>query len=551
MMHDISLAGLANHFVNQGLLDFATVSNALQQAKNSKLSLVSYLVKNNILASETILSACQKIYDLPIFDLVNYNKSWLETSPLESDFIQNYRVIPLDKTNNTLQIGIADPDKQTIDAVALRTGLRICPMLVAEDKLVEFLNRHFGEHEANSNLQRKLLKKISLEENIFAVNENVINYDEPLIQFVDNIILHASQQAVSDIHIEPYETICRIRYRQHGVLYEVDKIPNSLANRISTRLKVMAKLDISERRLPQDGRLQANGTDLRINICPTLFGEKIALRLLNTTTQSLEIDQLGMTDAQQILFHQYIGQPQGMILVTGPTGSGKTVTLYSALNYLNKNEKNISTVEDPVEIRLNGINQVNINAKIGLQFSTVLRALLRQDPDIIMVGEIRDPETAEIAIKAAQTGHLVLSTLHTNSAVETISRLRSMGVLSYNIANTVSLIIAQRLIRKLCEYCKKPEFMTEKTLLQLGLIADEKHIFYRAEGCSQCTQGYKNRIAIYEFLPLTEHITKLIALESDSFTIQKIAKIVTLKQIGLEKVLQGETSLLELNRVLQ
>ena len=375
-----------------------------------------------------------------------------------------------------------------------------------------------------------------------------------IIPFVDNLILHASQHAASDIHIEPYKDVCRIRYRQDGLLYQANEIPADLATRIATRLKVMAKLDIAERRLPQDGRFQLNEIDIRINTCPTLFGEKIVLRLLNTHHISLEIDNLAFTKRQKEIFLKTISQSQGLILVTGPTGSGKTTTLYSALHYLNKTEKNISTVEDPIEIQLTGINQVNVNTKINLHFSTVLRTLLRQDPDIIMIGEIRDPETADIAIQAAQTGHLVLSTLHTNSAIETLTRLHAMKILAYNLAGSLSLIIAQRLIRTLCAHCKQIEPVSVQSALQLEI--DPRFLsreIYRAQGCSHCLHGYTGRIAIYEFLPITESIATLIALGSDTMTLMQQAKqenFISLKESGIEKVLQGITSFAEINRVL-
>jgi len=378
------------------------------------------------------------------------------------------------------------------------------------------------------------------------------SYEEPIIQFVDKIIGDAFQQHVSDIHIEPYEKICRIRYRQDGILFSTHEIPLLLATRIATRLKVMANLNIAEKRLPQDGRFQIDNIDIRINTCPTLFGEKIVLRLLNSSHINLDIDQLGLTDNQKNLFIKTLLRPQGMILVTGPTGSGKTVTLYSALAYLNHSEKNISTVEDPIEIRLTGINQVNVNPKIGLHFSTVLRAFLRQDPDILMVGEIRDLETAEIAVQASQTGHLVLSTLHTNSAVETITRLRAIGIPSYNIAESVSLIIAQRLIRKLCDVCKIPEKVTHYSNINFPKQFFPNDV-YRAKGCDQCNQGYKNRIALYECLPINEKISQFILTGKDTRAFLSCAKqegFITLKEIAISHVLQGVTSFSEISGLL-
>jgi type IV pilus assembly protein PilB len=365
------------------------------------------------------------------------------------------------------------------------------------------------------------------------LHENAVHYDEPLIQFVDNIIQHALQKSASDIHIEPYESICRIRYRQDGLLHEVTEIPNNLADRLMTRLKVMAKLDISERRLPQDGRFQLSkhAIDVRINTCPTLFGEKIVLRILDANKILFDVNALGMTDWQKQIFLEKISHPQGLILVTGPTGSGKTVTLYSALHALNTTEKNILTAEDPVEIKLHGINQVNINPKIGLQFATVLRTFLRQDPDVIMIGEIRDTETAEIAIQAAQTGHLVLSTLHTNNAIETLMRLESMGISRYNLSNAISLIIAQRLVRKICVHCHAIDFVQ----------------------CAHCFQGYLGRAGIYEMLPMDEKISRLIAANASIATLNDHLDqegFLNLRRMGLEKVSQGITTFSEINRVI-
>ncbi len=351
---------------------------------------------------------------------------------------------------------------------------------------------------------------------------------QTLIVFVNHLLTKAIQQHASDIHIEPFENMCRIRFRLQGQLQLIEEISLAFSLRVAARIKVMAKLDISERRLPQDGRCQFQSIDLRISTCPTFYGEKVVLRLLNAAHLFLNIEQLNFSSPQLALFLQAIRKPQGLILVTGPTGSGKTSTLYAALHHLNHIEKNIATVEDPIEIRLPGINQINVHPKIGLTFSTALRALLRQDPDIIMIGEIRDSETAKIAIQAAQTGHLVLATLHTNSAIETITRLKTMGILADQLTHALTLIIAQRLIRKMCPLCF-------------------------AETCSQCVKGYIDRIPIYEFLPMTEKIAQLIGIESDThalFTQAKLDGFISLRDAGVEKVTAGLTTLTELNRVL-
>ena len=549
LKRDTLFYGMARHLINDGLLDENTALDVLHNSEIQKLPFVSYLVKNNILTSLEIAKCCEKIFGLPLVDLTEL---LIDSSLLDMNLILQYRVIPINKHNQLLQAGISDPtDQHALDAIAFHTGLNVTPVIVREDQLAHFLETHFSQAELNKNLQLHLIKQITADDNNHAVQDNVITYDEPLVKFVDNMIQHAFQQKASDIHIEPYETICRIRYRMHGILHAVNEVPLILASRIVTRLKVLAKLDISEKRLPQDGRFQLGIIDIRINTCPTLFGEKIVLRLLNSNNMSLAMDHLGMSLHQKNILLKMISQPQGMVLVTGPTGSGKTMTLYSALHFLNQAEKNISTVEDPIEIRLPGINQVNINTKIGLDFSAVLRTFLRQDPDIIMVGEIRDTETANIAIQAAQTGHLVLSTLHTNSAIETITRLRAMEILPYNIASSISLIIAQRLIRVLCEHCKQQDTLPRSFTLPSHLSHSP---IYRAIGCAHCHRGYTTRTAIYEFLPFTEPITKLITGASDTHTLSTFTKqagFITLKDSMLEKVCQGVTSLAEVNRVLQ
>lgn len=546
------LPNLALHLIHAGLLDKQTAYEAAYHAKNHKIPFITYLVQKTILVSQDILQTCQHIFSLPVFDLNDYNDSSIELLSIE--LIRQYRIIPLWKKNNILHIGISDPtDQEAIEAVAFHTQLSIKLFLIDENQLSQFIQSFYDDHKENKYLQQNLLRQIALDEKHYPIQDKIIFDDEPLIKFVDNMILHAFQQNASDIHIESYENICRIRHRQHGILFLVNEIPQQLAVRIVTRLKVMAKLNIAEKRLPQDGRFQLNHIDIRMNTCPTHFGEKVVLRLLNSNLISLDIHQLGLLEDQQALFINAISRPQGMILVTGPTGSGKTVTLYSALNYLNQSEKNISTVEDPIEIRLHGINQVNINTKIGLDFSTVLRAFLRQDPDIIMIGEIRDLETAEIAVQASQTGHLVLSTLHTNSAIETITRLRAIGIPSYNLAESISLIIAQRLIRQLCDFCKMREQLNDYTPVSIKNTLTPEYI-YRAKGCAQCTQGYKNRIALYECLPITEKMSRSILSETDSQTLladAKQDKFITLKESAMKYVSQGKTSFSEISRVLQ
>ncbi len=550
----INLNGLASHLVHNGLLQPNIAIDLVEKANRQKQPFITYLIKNNILSSKQILSSCSKSFGLPIFDLTGHMFEATNELNFNSDLIRRYRIIPIKKQNNILDIGLSDPtDKQAIDIIKFYTGLQISIFLIAEDQLDTFINKNFNESLNHAKLELSMINDLTNDETQIIIQENSINYDEPVIRFVDHIIQHALHQSASDIHIEPYEKQCRIRYRQDGILYEMAEIPVNLATRLTTRLKVMAKLDITERRLPQDGRFQVNNIDIRINTCPMIFGEKIVLRLLDANRITLDINELGFSENQKSCFLTKISQHQGLVLVTGPTGSGKTVTLYSALHHLNTSHKNISSVEDPVEIQLKGINQVNVNYKINLHFATILRTFLRQDPDILMVGEIRDTETADIAIQAAQTGHLVFSTLHTNGAIETIARLQSMGIASYNIASSISLIIAQRLIRKLCPHCKLAEILPKQSIPEY-LMEENEITVYRAMGCQQCHQGYRGRIGLYEFLPMTECIRELIMANSSTSIIMGHAKqegFLTLREAGLKKVLQGITSLSEINRVTQ
>ncbi|MCY1402845.1 Type II secretion system protein E [compost metagenome] len=383
--------------------------------------------------------------------------------------------------------------------------------------------------------------------------------DAPVVRFVNKMLLDAIRGGSSDLHFEPYERSYRVRFRTDGMLHEVAKPPIQLASRIAARLKVMAALDISERRKPQDGRIKmkiskAKSIDFRVNTLPTLWGEKIVMRILDPTSAQMGIDSLGYEEDQKELYLAALKQPQGMILVTGPTGSGKTVSLYTGLNILNTVDINISTAEDPVEINLEGVNQVNVNPKQGMDFAQALRAFLRQDPDVIMVGEIRDLETAEIAIKAAQTGHMVLSTLHTNSAAETLTRLRNMGVPAFNIATSVNLIIAQRLARKLCSHCKKEHEVPRETLLKEGFPEERIGSFklYSPVGCENCNQGYKGRVGIYEVVKITPAMQQLIMEEGNSIQIAQQARrdgFNDLRTSGLVKAMNGITSLEEVNRV--
>lgn len=545
------LTGIAIYLIRDGLLDNTTATDAIQAAQQQNLPLIHYLVKAKILSSQTILNCCVKHFELPFFDLKNYDVTILNHALIHAELIHRYRVIPLYKEENCLSLAITDPtDHAALNAVSFHTGLRIRPMLVAVADLDNIIT-HFAQSTLlGSQLETALAKIPPLEEQL--PPDLMTQNDEPVSEFVDHLIQDAVEKNVSDIHIEPQADAYRIRFRRDGLLTKAAIVPSSLALRVITRLKILAHLNIAERRLPQDGRFALSpptSIDIRLSTCPTLWGEKIVLRLLNNKKIKLDIDTIGLTQTQKDLFLSACTQPQGLILVTGPTGSGKTMTLYTALHFLNHTEKNISSVEDPVEIELTGINQVNVNSRIGLNFASVLRALLRQDPDILMVGEIRDKETAHIALQAAQTGHLVLSTLHTNNAVESIFRLQSMGTDVYHFISSMTLIIAQRLMRKLCQHCKQPE--------TLPIPAHDKFnssalITYQAKGCEQCHQGYSGRIGIFEFIPITEKVAQHIV---SGTTIQQLLALIKkegwmlLWQAGLEKVHSGITSYTELLRV--
>ncbi|MDO8272409.1 MAG: type IV-A pilus assembly ATPase PilB, partial [Gammaproteobacteria bacterium] len=452
------------------------------------------------------------------------------------------------------------------DELKFHTGLSTDVIIVDENKLSPAIDLVIEQMEGSDALLG-LLDDVELESlNVemahsdAMANDSVDAADEtPIVRFVNKVLLDAIRTGASDIHVEPYEKSYRIRFRTDGILKEIARPPLNIANRIASRLKIMSQMDISERRLPQDGRIKiklsrTRAIDFRVNTLPTLWGEKVVLRILDPGSAKLGIDALGYEDGQKNLFMNALQQSQGMILVTGPTGSGKTVSLYTGLNILNTPETNISTAEDPVEINLEGVNQVPVNARIGLTFATALRAFLRQDPDVIMVGEIRDLETAEIAIKAAQTGHLVLSTLHTNSAPETLTRLRNMGIPAFNLATSVTLIIAQRLCRRLCNHCKTPVKLPDNVLLEAGFTAEQLPTLklFRPVGCDACNEGYKGRLGIYEVVPITDGISRIIMQDGNSIEIADQARkegFNSLRQSSLLKVASGVTSLEEANRV--
>ncbi|BFM17645.1 type IV-A pilus assembly ATPase PilB [Maricurvus nonylphenolicus] len=568
-----AISGLARRLVSDNLISESAAEAAIKQAKQSKLPLVFQLIEDGINARD-IANAASDEFGSPILDLSSINPEAIPSGLVDAKLIQKHHVLPLFKRGNRLFLAVSDPTNlHALDEIKFNTGLNTDAILVEGDLLSKTIDTFLNAQEeslgdALGGLDDESLEGLDIE----AVDEDGETAEDagseadeaPIVKFINKVLLDAIKGGASDIHFEPYEKTYRVRFRTDGILQEMAKPPTNLAGRIAARLKVMSQMDISERRVPQDGRIKLKITktraiDFRVNTLPTLFGEKIVLRILDPSSAKLGIDALGYEDDQKQLYMDALHQPQGMILVTGPTGSGKTVSLYTGLNILNTPERNISTAEDPVEINLEGINQVQVNPKVGLTFAEALRSFLRQDPDIVMVGEIRDLETAEIGIKAAQTGHLVLSTLHTNSAPETLTRLLNMGVPAFNVATTVSLIIAQRLARRLCGTCKKPatdipdDILSKEGFDDIGVAREELEIFHpNPEGCSQCSKGYKGRVGVYEVVRITPTISSLIMEGGNALQIAQQAKeegFNSLRISALRKVATGLTSLEEANRV--
>ncbi|MCG7968963.1 MAG: type IV-A pilus assembly ATPase PilB [Candidatus Thiodiazotropha taylori] len=561
----INLSGLGRCLIQDGLISEEKAESAFAEALKNKVPYVSHLVENKILSSLDIAVSASRGFGVPIFDLHVLDLDVIPSDAVPEKLIRTHHALPIFKRGNRLFLAVSDPtNHQGLDEIRFNTGLASEAILVEEHKLSKMIDKVLEAQETDMDdlLDADLDNlDISTGEEDNANDESNLDVDEaPVVRYVNKILLDAINQGVSDIHFEPYEYTYRIRYRQDGMLREIANPPSNLANRLSSRIKVMSRMNIAEKRVPQDGRIKMQlskkrAIDFRVNTCPTLYGEKIVLRILDPTSAQLGIEALGFEETQQKAFLDAINKPYGMILVTGPTGSGKTVSLYTALNMLNKPEVNISTAEDPVEIQVAGINQVNMNVKTGLTFAEALRAFLRQDPDIVMVGEIRDLETAEIAVKAAQTGHLVLSTLHTNDAPQTLTRLANMGIPPFNIASSVLLIMAQRLARRLCENCKAPEDLPREALREEGFTEeqiDTEFTIYKPVGCDLCAGGYKGRVGIFQVMPVSEDMGKIIMEGGTSLQLEEQAKldgIDNLRQSGLRKVMQGITSLQELNRV--
>jgi type IV pilus assembly protein PilB len=564
------LGGLPQRLVQDGVVEEAAMLTALQAAKDRKSSFVTQLIAAGAAKARDIAIAASAEFGVPLYDLDSHSVD-LDTVKLVQDkLLQKHRCLPLYRRGKRLFLGVADPTNlHAIDEIKFQTGMGIEAVVVEDDKLQKLIDKaveqaeaampNLADDETGFDLENLDVSGGDDDMEGAGVSRDDIE-DAPIVRFVNKLLLDAIRRGASDIHFEPYEKMYRIRLRMDGVLKEVAQPPVQLAMKLSARLKVMSRLDIAERRVPQDGRIKmklskTRAIDFRVSTCPTLFGEKIVCRILDPSQAMLGIDSLGYEPFQREIYLKNLAKPQGMILVTGPTGSGKTVSLYTGLNILNREDTNISTAEDPAEINLPGVNQVNVNNKVGLTFAAALRAFLRQDPDVVMVGEIRDLETAEIAIKAAQTGHLVMSTLHTNDAPQTLTRLVDMGVKPYAIATSVSLIIAQRLARRLCSQCKAIMDIPAEALLKEGFQESDVRAglkIYSAKGCSACTDGYKGRVGIYQVMPVTEALGRIIMEGGNAIDISDQAAkegVWDLRRAGLEKVKQGMTSIEEVNSV--
>ncbi|MBS0193791.1 MAG: type IV-A pilus assembly ATPase PilB [Proteobacteria bacterium] len=559
----VGITGIVRRLVLDGALAEPDARKAMDDALKEKKPVQQYLLERRLVTAAQVANANSVEFGMPLFDAGVLDLMQAATRLVSEELIAKHGILPLFKRGNRLFVGTADPtNTPALDEIKFASNLMVEPILVDADTLKRTIDKAMTAGDSLSTDDSEGLE--NLETGDISDNEpenadpNKAD-DTPVVKFVNKVLVDAIKRGASDIHFEPYETDYRVRLRMDGILRSVAKAPVKLSPRITARLKVMASLDIAERRVPQDGRIKlmlskTKSMDFRVSTCPTLFGEKVVLRILDSAAAKLGIDKLGYEDDQKQLYLDALNKPYGMILVTGPTGSGKTVSLYTGLNILNTDERNISTAEDPVEIRVPGINQVQMNVKKGMTFAVALRSFLRQDPDVIMVGEIRDLETAEIAVKAAQTGHMVLSTLHTNDAPQTISRLMNMGIAPYNITSSVTLVIAQRLARRLHD-CKREVKLPEHALLSEGFSeADVKrgmHL-YEPVGCQDCNDGYKGRVGIYQVMQLTEEIQKIILEGGNAMQIAEAAQragIRDLRQSALLKARNGMTSLAEINRV--
>jgi type IV pilus assembly protein PilB len=560
------ITGLMRRLIVEKAIDEASARKAMEEAVKARTPITTYLLDKKLVSSADMALANAIELGMPLVDINTIDLKQCPIKLIGEDLLQQYKVLPLYKRGNRLSIAVADPSNvEAQDKIRFHSGLTLETVIIDREQLLKALDFVLN---AGDNLSDTLAGDDALdlqtegpeEDEGNATGMDANSEDTPVVKFINKVLIDAIKRGASDIHFEPYEEDYRVRFRLDGILKTMAKAPTKLNARLAARLKVMSSLDIAERRLPQDGRIKLNLSktkqmDFRVSTCPTLFGEKVVLRILDGGAAKLGIDKLGYEDDQKDLYLKALDNPYGMILVTGPTGSGKTVSLYTGLNILNNDTRNISTAEDPVEIRVPGINQVQMNPKKGMTFAAALRSFLRQDPDVVMVGEIRDLETAEIAVKAAQTGHLVLSTLHTNDAPQTISRLMNMGIAPYNITSSVTLIIAQRLARRLCQKCKKPMDLPPKLLLEAGFSQEDISsglTVFEAAGCPECNEGYKGRVGIYQVMPMTEEIQKIVLEGGNALQIAEVAKsigICDLRQSALKKVKAGMTSLTEADRV--
>ena len=562
------LRGISARLVADGVISTEQAQAAIRESNKKKISLINHLSQALDIDSYKLAEITSSEFGVPLLDLAALDQRSLPDKLVPSALMTKHQTIPIFRRGNRLFIALADPTNiAALDEIKFATGISTEAVVVDQRALSKLLTEILDQQDSLSSEMDQLGESSEFDLDIIDENSSETEDvdtsavdDTPIVRFVNKVLLDAIKQGASDIHFEPYEQNYRVRFRTDGILREIVKPPKTLAPRLAARIKVMSQMDISERRIPQDGRIQMKlsknrSIDFRVNTLPTMFGEKIVMRILDPTSAQMGIDALGYDDDQKQLFLDALAKPQGMILVTGPTGSGKTVSLYTGLSILNTDERNISTAEDPVEINMEGVNQVLVNNKVGLDFAEALRSFLRQDPDIIMVGEIRDIETAEIAIKAAQTGHLVLSTLHTNSAAETITRMMNMGVPAYNIASSVSLIIAQRLARRLCKQCSIPETeVPHDALMELGFNDEmlENATIKRAVGCEACKDGYRGRVGIYEVVKITKTLANLIMGGDNSIDLDKQARregFADLRLSALRKAAQGLISLEEVNRV--
>lgn len=557
--------GLAQQLISEGVVSEANMKTAQTESQQQQVGLVSYLVDNKLADAYHLAQMLSQAFGDPLFDLDALNLDFIPKDLVDEKIVRKFNALPLFKRGQRLFVALSDPTRvDAIDAIAFNSRLSIETVVVEEDKLKRRIESVYADTMQNFDSFSTSDLNVGFEEGEEDEGETKLtdSVDEaPVVKFVNKMLVEAIRMGASDLHFEPYEKTYRVRFRVDGVMQKMANPPVQLAGKIAARLKVMSQMDISERRVPQDGRIKLKlsknkAIDFRVNSLPTLFGEKVVLRILDPSSAMLGIEALGYEPDQKEMFLEALHKPQGMLLITGPTGSGKTVSLYTGINILNTGATNISTAEDPVEINLEGINQVNVNPKVGLTFANALKSFLRQDPDIVMVGEIRDLETAEIAIKAAQTGHMVLSTLHTNSAPETLTRLRNMGVASFNIATSVNLVIAQRLARRLCKNCKKPINIPRQSLLELGFkdvdLDNPDNVIYEPVGCNECREGYKGRVGIYEVMKVSPDISRIIMEDGNAIDIKDAALkngFRDLRRSGILKVLQGVTSIQEMMRV--